>query len=183
MVTRSLTPETMEALTNGATVMLMPEPGTVKNTVAMAFQTGFWSPMFRMKGRTCPATGGETPGTQGILLDPEHPLFCGFPTEFHGNWQWWQLVKHCDPMILDNTPASYRPVLQVIDGFDRNHKLGLICEAKVGDGKLLICSIDLYGLQAHPEARQLLACLFRYAASDAFAPEQVLDAETVTGLV
>jgi hypothetical protein len=139
--------------------------------------------MFRMKGRTCPATGTETPGTQGILLDPDHPAFAGFPTEFHGNWQWWQLVKHCDPMILDHTPQTYRPTLQVIDGIDRNHKLGLICETKVGRGKLLICTIDLPGLLQHPEARQMLAGLYRYVAGDRFDPQDDLDMQSLEAIV
>ena len=28
-------------------------------------------------------------------------------------------------MILDDTPAEFRPIVQVIDNFARNHKLGL----------------------------------------------------------
>ncbi|HAS84300.1 MAG TPA: hypothetical protein DCS43_16905 [Verrucomicrobia bacterium] len=169
-------------LEQGGTVVLIPAPGTVKQTVTMAFQTGFWSPMFRMGGRKGP-DGREVPGTQGILCDPKHPLFEDFPTEFHSNWQWWQLVKHSDPVILDDTDSSYRPILQVIDGIDRNHKLGLIFEARVGKGRLLVCAIDLPGLQAHPEARQLLACLYRYAGSTDFNPLHVLSAETIKAMM
>jgi hypothetical protein len=144
----------------------------------MGFATGFWSCMFRMGNRISPL-GVETPGTQGILCDPDHPVFKGFPTEFHGNWQWWQLVKHCDPMILDHTPRQFRPLLQVIDGVDRNHKLGLICEARVGRGRLLICTIHLQQLQQHPEARQLLASLYRYAGGEHFNPVHELDLSTL----
>jgi len=182
-VARAWTPDVEKTLADGGRVLLIPELGTIKNTVEMSFQTGFWSPMFRMKGRACPSTGGETPGTQGILLDPQHPLFADFPTEFHSNWQWWQLVKHCNPMILDDTPVDYRPVLQVIDGIDRNHKLGLILEARVGKGRLLVCTIDLPGLQAHPEARQLLASLYRYAGSPAFKPAYELSVSRLKALV
>jgi len=66
IVTRTWTPEVQRKLADGGRVLLIPEPGALKHTVKMAFQTGFWSPMFRLKGRVCPATGGETPGTQGI---------------------------------------------------------------------------------------------------------------------
>jgi len=182
LVTRSWTSRVERKLAAGGRVLLIPEPGALKRTVKMAFQTGFWSPMFRMKGRVCPATGEETPGTQGILCDPKHPLFADFPTEFHSNWQWWQLVKHCDPMILDDTPADYRPIVQVIDGIDRNHKLGLILEAKVGKGKLLVCTIDLPGLQQHPEARQLLASIHGYMASKAFNPQHTLVPATIKSI-
>ena len=78
-------------------------------------------------------------------------------------------------MILDDTDTGFRPTVQVIDGIDRNHKLGLILETKVGKGKLLICSIDLPGLQEHPEARQFLASLYRYAGSQEFKPADEIE--------
>ncbi len=108
LVAAELTPQVRAALAAGARVLLMPECGAFKQTVAMAFTTGFWSCMFRMGNRIGPP-GVETPGTQGILCYPEHPMFRDVPTEFHGNWQWWQLVKHCDPMILNATPPQFPP--------------------------------------------------------------------------
>ena len=48
---------------------------------------------------------------------------------------------------------------QVIDNFDkdRNHKLGLVFEAKVGKGKLVVCSIGLRkDREQNPVARQML---------------------------
>ncbi len=179
-VTRRLNSAVAKTLANGGRVVLLPPRGSLKRTVAMAFQTGFWSPMFRMGDRKAP-DGSEVPGTQGILCDPRHPLLADFPTEFHSNWQWWQLCKNCDPMILDETPARYRPIVQVIDGFDRNHKLGLILETKVGKGRLLVCTIDLPGLQQHPEARQLLASIHRYVASPAFRPSVEIDLSGLFG--
>lgn len=183
VVTRTFSRTVEAKLAGGARVLLLARPEALKQSVAMAFQTGFWSPMFRNRPGRLEPRGQETPGTQGILCDPAHPLFREFPTEFHGNWQWWQLVKHSRAMILDDTPAAFRPIVQVIDGFDRNHKLGLICEARVGRGRLLICSIDLPALQAHPEARQLLACICRYMASGEFKPGHALAPETVRRMV
>jgi hypothetical protein len=181
-VARSFNRKVQQTLAKGGSVLLLPRPGAVRRTVAMAFQTGFWSPMFRLGGRTAP-DGGEVPGTQGILCDPGHPLFRDFPTEFHTNWQWWQLVKHSAPLILDGTDKAFRPIVQVIDGIDRNHKLGLILEAKVGRGRLLICSIDLPGLQEHPEARQLLAAIQAYMASRHFAPQHELSVRAIRDIV
>jgi hypothetical protein len=62
----------------------------------------------------------------------------------------------------------------VIDNFERNHKLGLIFEARVGKGKLLVCAIDLLGQQDKPEARQLLHSLLQYLDSDTFSPQSEL---------
>ncbi len=182
-VSREWSDQVRQKLEAGGSVLLMPEPRNLRHSVEMAFQTGFWSPMFRIKGRPNPITGGETPGTQGILLDPNHPLFRDFPTEFHANWQWWQLVKHSRAMVLDSLPRSCHPIVQVIDGFDRNHKLGLILEARVGKGRLLLCSIDLPTLMDHPEARQLLACIHRYMTDAAFSPTQTLTLEDLQSLV
>jgi hypothetical protein len=52
-----------------------------------------------------------------------------------------------------------------------NRKLGILVEARVGKGRLLICSVDLRKeAQEIIVARQLLASLLQYAASDRFKP-------------
>ncbi len=79
------------------------------------------------------------PGTLGILCDPTHPALASFPTESHSNWQWWHLVKNSRPIILDATSPGYRPIVQVIDNFARNHKLGLLFETKVGRADAGLC--------------------------------------------
>ena len=83
------------------------------------------------------------PGTLGILCDPNSPALAGFPTESHGNWQWWQLVKNSRPVILDASPTGWRPTVQVIGNFARNHKLGLVFETRVSKGRLVICRIEV----------------------------------------
>ena len=67
-----------------------------------------------------------SPGTLGILTDPEHPLFEDFPTDFHTDWQWYAIVKNSYPLILDAMPEGFRPTVQVIDNIERNHRLGLL---------------------------------------------------------
>ena len=67
----------------------------------------------------------------------------------------------------------------MIDSLDRNHKLALLSELNVGKGKLLICSIDLPNLQQHPEARQFLKSIYSYMQSDAFSPQESLQAEDI----
>jgi len=73
--------------------------------------------------------------------------------------------------------------VQMVDNFARNHKLGLICEARVGKGRLLVCSIDLPALQEHPEARQLLASIQRYMTSRAFHPSQELEPRLIRSIL
>lgn len=174
VVTDRLNAAAQKHLSNGGKLLLFPRQDELKHCVKGAFQTDFWCwPMFA-KGAS--DRGIEpAPGTQGFLCDPVHSALAKFPTEFHCNWQWWRLVKNSRPIILDETPPDYRPIIHVIDNFARNHKLGLLFEAKVGEGKLLVCASDLPALQDHPEARQLLHSLLRYLDSPAFAPTAALD--------
>jgi hypothetical protein len=172
---------TREHLAAGGNVLLLSKLDQLPHSIEGGFQTDFWSPMF---GVAAKKRGVKVPpGTLGILCDPDAPALAGFPTEFHSNWQWWHLVKNSRPIILDDTPDHYRPTVQVIDNFVRNHKLGLIAETKVGKGKMLICAIDLLGHQDKPEARQLLHSLLRYLDSAAFAPKVELDAELLKRLL
>ena len=182
MVTDSFTAAaTQKHLGAGGKVLLLPKLDELPHSIKGSFQTDFWCfPMFR---RAAERRGIEVaPGTLGILCDPKTPALAEFPTEFHSNWQWWHLVKNSRPIILDDTPADYRPIVQVIDNFERNHKLGLIAETRVGKGKMLICAIDLLGHQDKPEARQLLHSLLRYLDSAAFAPKAELDADLLKKL-
>ena len=48
---------------------------------------------------------------------------------------------------------------------------------------LILPAADLPALQAHPEARQLLACLHRYANSAAFRPEHALDPKVIRSIL
>ncbi|MBE3085356.1 MAG: glycoside hydrolase, partial [Bacteroidetes bacterium] len=78
------------------------------------------------------------------------------------------------PFILDNTPKDYRPLVQVVDNIERNHKLGLIFEFAVGKGKLLVCMSNLKAIQDKPEGRQLYNSILQYISSDKFNPAQAL---------
>jgi hypothetical protein len=182
MVTDSFQAEKTQAhLASGGKVLLLPKLDKLPHSVPGGFQTDFWSPMFTVaaKERGLPIP----PGTLGFLCDPNLPALAKFPTDFHSNWQWWHLVKNSRPIQFDDTPDDYRPMVQVIDNFVRNSKLGLIAETKVGAGKMLICAIDLPGNQDKPEARQLLHSLLQYAGSGKFAPKAEIDVELLKKLL
>jgi hypothetical protein len=140
----------------------------------MRFTPVFWSNAFF----------GTQPGTMGILCDPAHPALRDFPTSMHSDWQWWELTEGSHAFILDDTPLSFRPIVQVIDDFHRNHKLGAVIEATVGKGKLLVVSLDLESnLDTRPVARQLRRSLLDYAASREFRPRQPLSVADIEKLM
>ena len=161
-------------LANGAKVLWFPDAKTYKNvTVEGLFQTDYWN--YRMFKSICEwVKKPVSPGTLGLLMNPSHPVFAHFPTDFHTNWQWFTMIKNSHPLILDQLPNNYRPIVQVIDNVERNHKLGMIQEFNVGPGKLLICMTDLETQQEYPEARQLYHSLLSYMDSSEFSPQMTL---------
>ncbi|MFU8893425.1 MAG: sugar-binding domain-containing protein [Luteolibacter sp.] len=165
--------DTQAHLEAGGKVLLLPDIGKLPRSIVGQFQNEFWSPMFAQSSRRREIL--DPPGTLGLMCDPAHPALAHFPTEFHSNWQWWHLVRNSRPLILDATPQDYRPIVQMIDNFERNHKLGILMETKVGKGSMLVCTIDLQKIQKQPEARQFLHSLLQYMASDGFAPEHEVD--------
>jgi len=169
LVSRALDKRTRDALTNGATVLLLPEPENLPKSIEGTFASDFWNwAMFKQISEG--QKKSVAPGTLGILTDPRNPAFTTFPTEFHSDWQWFNLLMRSRAVIMDKAPANLRPIVQVIDTYQRAHKLAAIFEARVGKGRLLVCTIDLPGLQDRPEARQLLSSLLAYMNSPAFKP-------------
>lgn len=169
LITRQMTDDVVKRLEQGARVLWMPDTTELKNTVGPLFITDYWN--YRMFKTICENNHkAVSPGTLGILTDPNHPLFNSFATENHTNWQWFPVVKASHPLVLDNLPADYRPLVQVIDNIERNHRLGLVFEFRVGRGSLLVCMSDLDEAARHPEGRAFYLSLLRYMHSSAFAP-------------
>jgi hypothetical protein len=119
----------------------------------------------------------------GILTQPSLPLFNDFPTEFCSDWQWWSILKNSRPLILDGTNKEYRPLVQVIDNINRNYKLGLIFEFKVGKGKLLVCAANLPSMIDKPEACQLYSSILQYMDSKEFNPSEDISVSALTKLL
>ena len=172
----------LKYLTEGGKVLWFPSKDKHKDqTVGGLFQTDYWN--YRMFRTICENLDRPvSPGTLGILTDPGHPALADFPTEFHTNWQWFPIIKQSYPMILDRLSDDYRPIVQVIDNVERNHKLGLLFEFKVGNGKLLVCMSDLKAVQDCPEARQFYRSILEYMESSAFAPSYSLSAKDLQDL-
>jgi hypothetical protein len=71
-----------------------------------------------------------------------------------------------------------QPIVQPIDDWNRNYKLGLIFEARVGNGKLLVSSIDLENsIDWRLSARQLRRSILHYMATEKFDPKVSLAPE------
>ena len=158
-VTKQIDEKTECYLQEGKSVVLLSDQ--VKPHIEAGFTTDFWCyPMFKSACET--KNLKVAPGTMGLLIDNKHPALALFPTDFYASWQWQQIVVHAKPTILDDREEE-NMIVQVIDNFERCHKLGLIYEKKVGKGKLITCTVDLLSYMHIPEMKQLYNSLISYA--------------------
>lgn len=173
-VTSVLDDTAIAKLKQGGKVLLFPDHKMIEpRSFGGLFTPDYWN--YRMfKGISESIKKPVSPGTLGILTNPQHPIFEQFPTDFHSDWQWWPIVKNSRPFVLDGLDPNYLPIVQVIDNIERNHKLGLIFELNAGGGKLLICMANLPAIQKYPEAKQLYISILNYMNSDNFKPVTVM---------
>ncbi|MFC8943675.1 hypothetical protein ACFT1B_36930, partial [Streptomyces griseoincarnatus] len=150
---------------DGATVLLELGPERIGNDVALGFTPAFWNTAW---------TSGQAPHTLGVLHDPAHPVFRHFPTEGSTDWQWWELLHGAKAMLLDGLPPGLRPLAQPIDTWFEARRLGVLFEAKVGRGRIVVSSLNLDPSGDRAAARQFRKSLLDYMGSADFAPAETL---------
>lgn len=162
----------LNACHNGKFVLLFVKPNSTlsDSTIKGEYCTDFWCyPMFRAISES--AKKPVPVGTMGLLIDNTHPALSGFACETYTTAQWYPIVSNSRPMILDKTEETkfIKPIVRMMDNFERNHNLGLIYELRHGAGKMLVCHADLLSLKEQsPEADCLYRSLVTYVKSAAF---------------
>ncbi|HBG26523.1 MAG: hypothetical protein A2Y10_01000 [Planctomycetes bacterium GWF2_41_51] len=160
-------------LDEGRNVLLTPERAAIKKAVSARFVPVFWSPVHFP----------DQPGTMGVLCDPNHSALSDFTTDYHTNWQWWELTSESTAIDVDSLGPRFKPIVQPVCNFLQIKKLAYIFEAKVGKGKLLVCSLDIdKDLDKRLVARQLRRSLISYMAGDKFQPAHVLPLSAIEDL-
>ena len=145
---------------------------TLGNDVKQTYLPVFWNTSwFKMR----------PPHTTGAYIDKQHPLFRhGFPTDDWSNLNWWELLNKAQVMNLMELPADYQSPIQPIDTWHVSRKLGMLIEARVGRGRLLMTTMDITNnLAERPVARQMRNAIIDYMQSPDFNPTLTLSVETV----
>lgn len=175
-VAESLTPRVLSVLEEGGKVFLNPRPSqeNFPNSVVGRFTTAFWSTNDKH----------NQPGMMGLLLDPDHPLFANFPTEYHSNFEWWAMATNGRPLNLEGYTTAdgkrIEPLVRVMDDLDGVKTMGLLYEVKVGKGSLVVSSMGLLQIKdQYPEANALYNAILSYMNSDKFAPSFAITADTL----
>ncbi|MDR0988092.1 MAG: beta-glucuronidase [Prevotellaceae bacterium] len=162
-VTDTLDAKALAVLQDGGNVLIA-AAGRIRygREVVQHFTPVFWNTSwFKMR----------PPHTTGILVNPNHPLFREFPTEYHSDLQWWELLNKAQVMQFTRFPREFQPTVQSIDTWFISRKIGTLFEARVLNGKLLMTSMDISSdLDGRIVARQLRKAILDYMNSEAFRP-------------
>ena len=166
-ITDSLDETAMTVLRQNGKVLLT-AAGKVKlgSDVRQNYLPVFWNTSwFKMR----------PPHTTGAYIDNQHPLFQHFPTDSWANLNWWELLNRAQVMNLGQLPKTYQSPIQPIDTWHLSRKLGMIVEANVLGGRLLMTTMDITNdLEHRLVARQMRYALLTYMQSADFKPALTL---------
>lgn len=151
-----------QALTEGKNVLLVPRDAKGRKT---HFASHFWNPiMFRWD-----------PMIVGTMIDKKSKAFSGFPTDMYADWQWWDILNNSQAVDLTSL-RNLTPVIQSVDSYENNRKLGIAFEAAVGKGKLFVLCTDVdKDMPNRPATRQLLQSVGSYVGGKDFQPKTTLN--------
>lgn len=123
------------------------------------------------------------PHTTGATIDTGHPIFASFPTDDWANLNWWELLNKAQVMNLREFPSGYQPPVQPIDTWHVSRKTGMLIEANVLKGRLLMTTMDISTApDSRVVARQMRKAIIEYMKSDRFRPAISVEPQTITNL-
>lgn len=114
-------------------------------TVEGTYCTDFWCyTMFRQISESMKK---RVPiGTLGLTIQNGDKVFASFPTETFTTPKWYKMIS--DSVCVNLGGTDIQPVIQMIDNFERNWKLGILYRAN----GITVCTIRLQKLTDCPEA-------------------------------
>mgnify|MGYP000995717103 FL=1 len=98
-----------------------------------------------------------------------------------GESEWKKLLESGASINLDSV-ADFRPISMFVPNFFNNHKCSNLFEAKVLQGKVLVCSLNFDSEKCKKiEVRYLKQAMMEYFTSADFEPNQRLEVEELQG--
>jgi hypothetical protein len=174
--TTSLDDKAKQVLADGGKVFLNGAGKVVKGKeIIQSFSPIFWNTSwFKMR----------PPHTMGFVCDPKAPMFNDFPNVGYSEMAWWDIFKNAQVMHLEDFPRGFRALVQPVDTWFMNRPLGILFEAKVGKGSIIVSSADLSTdiSTDRPAARQLYYSIMKYMASAQFKPSANIELNTIDNI-
>lgn len=174
-LTDSLDEQAQKVLDKGGKVLICAAGKvTYGKEVVQQFTPVFWNTSwFKMR----------PPHTTGIFVENTHSIFDLFPTDYHSDMQWWELVNRAQVMQFTDFPKDFQPLVQSIDTWFVSRKIGMLFEANVGKGRLVMTTMDITSsLYTRCVARQMRLSILNYMRSDHFSPVWKLDRSLISDL-
>jgi len=164
-----------QKLAAGQKVLLLLDKTTLKMYRESCFTPIFWNSIHKWPQKA---------HTLGLLCNSKHSVFNDFVTDNYSNWQWWDITMNAYAMNINDLPQHIKPLISVIDSYIVNDKLAYMFECKVGDGKLIVCSIDFKNnISNRPVSKQLMFSILNYMNSNDFNPIDKLEIQDVSSLL
>lgn len=147
--------EAKTMLEKGESVCFVPKTIMGRKT---HFASHFWNPiMFNWD-----------PMIVGTCIHNQHPVFHNFPTAEYADWQWWDILNYAGAVDL-TAMTELTPIIQSVDTYEVNRKLGIAFEAQVGKGKLFFLNLDISkNINERKATKQLLKSVKEYIDSAEF---------------
>lgn len=166
-VRSALSENDLKELEAGKNILFVPGKDAVKSYKEGNFTTVFWSPIVFLSEKNC-----------GMICDSGHEVFNSFPTDKYSDFQWKKIMESSISMAIDELDASFEPIVQLVPNFYHNEKLANMFEAKLGKGKLFVCSIDIFTFLHKDMPKQYLKkSIYKYLNSSRFNPKQSLSSD------
>jgi hypothetical protein len=162
LVVNQLDSTALQQLSRGGRVVLLGHQPF--EAMQMDFQMG-------MSGR---------PGGNLATLIEGHPLTDRFPHDGFCSWQFFPMLDKAVPVQFNDLDLPFDPVIEVTGSYKRIRKQALVFEWRVGEGRLLVCGLNLK--KADPAVDYFRQILFNYAAGDEFEPETKVSMESLAGM-
>ncbi|OKP94893.1 discoidin domain-containing protein [Paenibacillus sp. P46E] len=164
--------ETERRLQAGDRVLFLAANANLIRSVPGKFYPVFWSPVHFSSENSC-----------GIVIRDDHGVFQTFPTLDFAEYPWQDLLDRSVSVIFtDDEP--FDPIVQVIPNFYHNRKMSNLFEYCVGQGRLIVCGLDIqHDLADRPAASALRQSLISYMCSEAFHPNVSIQTDTLRELL
>lgn len=159
---------TLEA---GGKAVILADPNRMTKVRKGEFFPVFWSPVWFKSVDPC-----------GMFCQQDHPLFDGFPTGRYADLNWKDPLENSFGMIIDGLGPGFEPVTEIVPNFYTIEHATNLFECRVGEGRLLVCSIDLTRTDM-PSILSLRNSIVSYVNGDEFNPVQTIDGRKLDALL
>lgn len=160
-----------QTLERGGKAVILADPNKVAKARKGEFFPVFWSPVWFKSVDPC-----------GMFCDERHPALRSFPASRYSELVWKDPIERSFSIVIDALGGAFKPITQIVPNFYTIEHATNLFECAVGDGRLLVCSVNLDATDS-PSVLALRNSIVDYVNGDGFAPVQSVDASTLTALL